>query len=139
LTKVTSISSLALIGLTVPPSGVGTPLAGTPKNSLAAGLSYEHIHMAGGEVRLAVNAHYQSSFLPALSETIPTVGGYTMIDARATFTRKQWMATLYVDNLTNELGITGYTDPASYGKLYQALVSTPRTVGLKLGYSFRGW
>jgi hypothetical protein len=44
---------------------------------------------AGGEVRI-----------PALSATIPTVPGYTMLGARAGYTLPHWAATVYVDNLT---------------------------------------
>jgi hypothetical protein len=49
------------------------------------------------------------------------------------------MATVYMDNITNNLGITSYSDPALYGNRYQAVVSTPRTVGVTFGYSFKEW
>jgi outer membrane receptor protein involved in Fe transport len=48
-----------------------------------------------------------------------------------------WQATLYVDNLTNNLGISSYTDPVQWGRNYQALVSTPRTIGLTIAYRFK--
>jgi outer membrane receptor protein involved in Fe transport len=43
-----------------------------------------------------------------------------------------------VNNATDTLGITSYSDPAIFGNRYQAVVSTPRTFGLTLGYSFKG-
>jgi outer membrane receptor protein involved in Fe transport len=49
-----------------------------------------------------------------------------------------WTSTLYVDNLTDRIGVNSYTDPSQWGKYYQALVSTPRTVGLTVAYSFKG-
>ena len=122
------------------PPAAGGPLPGTPKNSVAFGLEYGHVELAGGEMRYAVNAHYQSSVIPALSATIPTVAGYTMVDARAAYTVTHWMASLYVDNLTNRIGVQSYSDPANYGpNTYEAIVSRPRTYGFTVGYSFKGW
>ncbi|MDB6085345.1 MAG: hypothetical protein JWN43_3226, partial [Gammaproteobacteria bacterium] len=139
-TKLTSFSDVALAGLSVTPPPAGGPLPGTPKHSLAIGLEYGHIEVAGGEMRYAVNAHYQSSLVPALSATIPTVPGYTMVDARASYTLSHWMGSVYVDNLTNRVGINSYSDPANYGAdNYQAIVSRPRTIGFTVGYSFKGW
>jgi iron complex outermembrane receptor protein len=138
-TKLTSFSDLARAGLSVAPPAAGGPLPGTPKNSLAVGLEYGHVEMAGGEMRYTVNAHYQSSLIPALSATIPKVAGYTMVDARASYTLSHWMGTVYADNLTNRVGINSYSDPTNYGPNYQAIVSRPRTIGFTVGYSFKGW
>jgi len=136
-TKLTSLNPLALSGLSVPPPAVGSPLPGTPKSTAAAALEYGHVQFADGDLRFAVNAHYQSAQLPALSATIPTVAGYTMVGARIGYTRSHWLSTIYVDNLTNRLGINSYTDPIQWGKYYQALVSRPRTIGLTIGYSVK--
>jgi outer membrane receptor protein involved in Fe transport len=132
------VSENAIDGLSVPPPAAGTRLPGTPESSLAWGLEYGHVQFANGEGRVAVNGHYQSSILPALSATIPNVGGYTMWDARTSFAISHWTATVYVDNLTNVIGVNSYTDPANVGNRYSALVSTPRTVGLTLAYAFKG-
>ncbi len=136
-TKLTSYSALALAGLSVPPPAVGAPLPGTPKTSLAVGVEYGHLHLAGGEMRYALSAHYQSAVVPALSATIPTVAGYTMADARASYSVTHWTGSLYVDNLTNRVGVMSYSDPSNYGTSYQALVSRPRTIGLTLSYAFK--
>jgi len=134
-----SISPLAALGLTVPPPAVGTPLPGTSKNSLALGFEYGHLPLAGGELLFGINGHYQGPLIPSASSTVPTVGGYTMLDARMRFTLTHWAASLYVDNLTNVLGVTSYSDPFYFGNRYSALVSRPRTIGFTLGYSFKGW
>ncbi len=138
-TKLTSFSDLAAEGLSVPPPPAGGPLPGTPKSSMALGLEYGHIELGGGEMRFAANAHYQSVVIPALSATIPKVPGYTMVDARATYAISHWMGTVYVDNLTNRVGINSFSDPSNYGPNYQAIVSRPRTIGFTVGYSFKGW
>jgi iron complex outermembrane receptor protein len=123
--------------VSVPPPTIGTPLPGTPKTSLALGLEYGQVPLAGGDLRFAVNGHYQSAVVPALSATVPTVAGFAIVDTRATFTVTHWALTLYVNNIADKLGITSYTDPSIFGNRSQAVVSTPRTVGLTLGYSFK--
>jgi outer membrane receptor protein involved in Fe transport len=112
-------------------------LPGTPKSSAALTLEYGHVELFGGEWRYSISAHYQSRVLPALSATVPTVPGYTMVDTRLSFARSNWITTLYVNNLTDNLGITSFQDPAIFGNRAQAIVSQPRTVGLTLGYSFK--
>jgi iron complex outermembrane receptor protein len=136
-TKITSFSALALEALSVPPPVVGSTLPGTPKTSVALGLEYGHVQLAGGEIRYGINGHYQSTVIPALSATVPSVPGYTTVDTRATFTRSHWATTLYVDNLTDVLGVNSYTDTSIYGKYYQAVVSRPRTIGVTVSYSFK--
>jgi outer membrane receptor protein involved in Fe transport len=139
-TKLTSLNPLFVYpNVAVPPPAIGSPLPGTPKNSIALGFEYGHVHLADGELRYAINAHYQSDVIPALSATVPTVAGFTIVDTQLSFAQAQWMSTLYVHNLTNNLGITSYQDPAIYGNRAQAIVSQPRTVGVRFGYSFKGW
>jgi outer membrane receptor protein involved in Fe transport len=139
-TKLTEINPLFVYPNAVaPPAPVGSPLPGTPKNSLAIDLEYGHIPLAGGYLLYAINGHYQSRELTALTTTALTAGGYTMMDTRFSYTRSHWLATLYVHNLTNNLGINAIADPAIYGNRDEAVVSQPRTVGFTLGYSFKEW
>ena len=44
---------------------------------------------------------------------------------------------MYVNNVTDTLGIMSYSDPGIYGNRSQAVVSTPRTIGITLGYAFK--
>jgi iron complex outermembrane recepter protein len=137
-TKLKTVSDLfSYPNTSVPAPPPGSPLPGTPKNSAALGMEYGHIPVAGGEVEFAANAHYQSRVVPALSATVPTVPGYTTVDARVTFSLPHWFARVYMNNVTNNLGISAYTDPAIFGNRYQAVVSQPRTYGLTVGYSFK--
>jgi iron complex outermembrane recepter protein len=137
-TKFTTASALfALPNTSFPPSAPGGPLPGTPLNSIAGGIEYGHVKYAGGEFRYAINAHYQSAVLPALSETVQTVAGYTMLDTRLSYAHSHWVTSLYCSNLTNTLGITSYQDPAIFGNRAQAIISQPRTVGLSVSYQFK--
>ena len=138
LTKLTSLNPLFTFpNVSVPPPAIGSPLPGTPKSSLALSLEYGRIPLAGGELRYAINGHYQSRVVPALSATVPTVPGYTILDTRLSWARSHFIGTLYVNNVTNNLGISSYTDPSIFGNRFQAVVSQPRTVGFTLGYSFK--
>jgi len=137
-TKLTSLNPLFQVpNSSFAPPPTGGLLPGTPRNSIAAGLEYGHFTLVGGQWRLAVTAHYQSDVVPALSATVPSVPGFTMLDARLSYERANWVATLYGDNLSNTLGITAYQDPALFGNRNQAVVSQPRTIGVTLAYSFK--
>jgi iron complex outermembrane recepter protein len=139
-TKLTELNPLFVFpNVIAPPAPVGSPLPGTPKNSLAIDLEYGHIPLAGGYLLYAINGHYQSSLSSALTATALNVAGYTMLDTRLSYMRTHWLATLYVRNLTNNLGINAYADPAIYGNRAEAVVSQPRTVGVTFGYSFKEW
>jgi iron complex outermembrane recepter protein len=139
-TKLTAVSStFQFPDVSVPAPAVGTPMPGTPKNSAALGFEYGHVKFAGGDWRYAINAHYQSAVVPALSATVPTVAGYTMGDMRLSYSYSHLLATLFMNNFTNNLGISSYNDPSIYGNRIQAVISQPRTVGLTLAYSFKPW
>jgi outer membrane receptor protein involved in Fe transport len=138
-TKITSYQQAYLDNATIPPAPVGSPLPGTPKNSLSLALEYAHAKVGDGELRYAVDANYRSTILPSDSNTVPTTPGYTMVNGLITYTQANWLASVYVHNIANVLGINAYTDPTFYGNRYQAVVSQPRTVGVRFGYSFKGW
>ena len=91
-TKLTSINPLFVYpNVSAPPPALGSPLPGTPKSSVAVNLEYGHVPIAGGQLRYAIGAHYQSSVIPALSATVPTVAGYTLVDTRLSFARSHWI------------------------------------------------
>jgi hypothetical protein len=48
-----------------------------------------------------------------------------------------WTGTLYVNNLTNNLGVTSIQDPALFGNRAQSIISQPRTVGIMVAYRFK--
>jgi len=43
----------------------------------------------------------------------------------------------YANNVTNNLGITAYQDPAVNGNRYMAIISQPLTIGGRISYSFK--
>jgi outer membrane receptor protein involved in Fe transport len=137
-TKLTSLSPLFQVpNSSFAPAPAGGPLPGTPKNSVAVGVEYGHVNFADGDWRFAVNAHYQSVVLPSLSATVRNVPGFTMVNTRLSYSRTHWTGTLFVNNLTNNLGVTSIQDPALFGNRAQSIISQPRTVGVTLAYRFK--
>ena len=137
-TKLSSEAALFVVpNVSAPPPAIGSPLPGTPKSSVAVGLEYGHVPLAGGELRYAVDAHYRRAILSALSATAPIVPGYTTADTRLGFVKSHWNGSIYVNNLTNNLGIAAYQDPVLFGNRAMAIVSQPRTFGFTIGYSFK--
>ncbi len=137
-TKLTSLNPLFTEPNTsIPPPPTGGPLPGTPKSSVVIGLTYAGVSLLGGDWTWGFNAHYQSAVLPALSATVPTVPGFTLLDTRLSYERSHWLASVYCNNITNNLGITAYQDPALFGNRAQAVISTPRTIGLTLAYALK--
>jgi outer membrane receptor protein involved in Fe transport len=138
-TKLTSFNFVFSQNVTVPLPAPGGPLPGTPKESVALGLEYAHVNVAGGELLYALDSHYNSAIISSISNTALKVPGYTMLDGRVTFTKSHWLGTFYIDNITNTLGINAITDPTFWGNRYQDVVSRPRTYGVTLGYAFKGY
>jgi len=60
-----------------------------------------------------------------------------MLDTRLTFALPHWTIMAYANNVTNNLGISAYQDPLVYGNRYLAIISQPRTFGIRVGYSFK--
>jgi len=60
-----------------------------------------------------------------------------MVDTRLSYDIQHWTLAAYCNNLTNKLGISSYSDPYNYASFYQAVVSTPRTVGVNATYRFK--
>jgi len=138
-TKLTSFNYIFSQNVTAPLPPPGGPLPGTPRNSVEGGLEYGHIDLAGGELLYGLDARYRSRILSSISETALVVPPLHMVDTHLTFTKSHVLATLYVNNLTNTLGINAITDPLFWGNRTSAVISQPRTFGLTLGYSFKGY
>jgi iron complex outermembrane recepter protein len=138
-TKLTSFNYIFSQNVTAPLPPPGGPLPGTPKNSVEGGLEFGHFDLAGGELLYAIDARYRGRIISSISETAPIVPPYHMVDTRLTYTKSHMLATVYVNNVTNTLGINAITDPLFWGNRTSAVISQPRTFGLTLGYSFKGY
>jgi outer membrane receptor protein involved in Fe transport len=124
----------------------GDPLPNAPKNS--ATLSVDYIHgtpgLADWDMHWHVNGNYRSATLSQLVSTDPNapppfvIHGFSIWDAFAGLDNRHGLTTaLYIQNMFNNLGITGGQDRGAVGiRGEHFFVSRPRTIGVRVGYSF---
>ena len=121
----------------------GEQLPGSPKTSVSAALIYDINLSPGYVLTLSPNAVYRSA---AALQVAPSVGTttiqhsstYEIMNFSAAVTHASWRATLYVTNLFDKEEILA---PPSQPNQFQNLtndylVNPPRTIGLRVGYSF---
>ena len=124
----------------------GDALPNTPKNSITASLDFIHAAplLADWNMHLHVNANYRSATLSQLASTDPNapppfvIHGFSIFDAFAGLDNRHGFTTsLYIQNMFNNLGITGGQDQGSVGiRGEHFFVTRPRTIGIRAGYSF---
>ena len=73
------------------------------------------------------------------------LGGFTILNASATYSRNNWDTTLWIKNIGNVDAVSGVytelymgTSPEQnyYGNGSKALVTLPRTIGITASYRF---
>ena len=125
----------------------GDPLPNAPKTSVTAALDYRHaapVVLPDWDVHWHVNGNYRSSTLSQLVSTDPNapppfeIHGFAIWDASVALqNHKGLTTTVYVQNITNNLGVTGGVDAGAAGpRGAHFFIGRPRTVGLRVGYSF---
>jgi iron complex outermembrane receptor protein len=137
-------TSGSLVGLVT--SKAGDPLPNAPKESATAALDYIHPApiLQGWNMRWHLDASYRSATLSQLLSTNPNdpppfkIPGFSIWDASVNLASSSGVYTsLYVQNLFNALAETGGSDRGAVGiRAEQFFIGRPRTVGLKVGYSF---
>jgi iron complex outermembrane receptor protein len=124
----------------------GDPLPNAPKSSATLALDYARAVPALDDWTLHghINANYRSATLSQLVSTDPNapppfvIHGFSLWDASIGGSNRHGLtSTLYVQNMFNNLGITGGQDRGAVGiRGEHFFVSRPRTIGLRVGYSF---
>ncbi|MGI9296173.1 MAG: TonB-dependent receptor [Pseudomonadales bacterium] len=116
----------------------GDPLPGVP--DMQASINVDYLQPLGdsGELRYNVNGSYRSSADTNFNESF---GNFTELDAfdkwnaSITWSRDKISATAFVNNITDEAGLTGVQNGrAAYSHI--GFIGRPRTWGLRLGYDF---
>ena len=112
----------------------GTRLPNVPEHGFAVAGEYRIPLNADRQLSLNVDGSYRSGIE---TTTIPseTYDGFWRVSASATLFSNAWSASLFVDNLTNDEGITGGLGPTlAAARSARAYVTRPRTIGLRLKY-----
>lgn len=125
----------------------GTELPGVSRNRFNASGTYSFV--AGpGRVALHMDASYQSSSQNSISASPLfkyTLPGFTILNASASYSLRDWTAILWMKNLANTKGATGVytteymgTSPAQhyFGNGSKLLTTLPRTIGVTVAYRF---
>ena len=125
----------------------GKPLPGVSKNRFNASADWSFA-AGSGRLGLHLDASYQSasqnslSASPRFSATLPA---FTVWNASASYSMRDWTATLWLKNLANTRGVTGVyttaymgTSPAQhfFGNDSKAITTMPRTLGATFTYRF---
>ena len=129
----------------------GAALPNSPAHSATLALNYVTAapSLPDWTVRWHLDGNYRSSTLSRLENTIPgaaqpfVISGFSVWDAAVDLESRHGVdLSLYAQNLTNTLAITGGQDPGESGQGPTAVyashyfIGRPRTVGLHLGYKF---
>ena len=116
----------------------GTKLPGTAEHMYTLGLDYNQALTDGMSLKYHFDGAYTSEVTNDVEVTSPTFrefNGYETINANLTLSTDQWTATLFGSNLTDEAGIS-----AQRGHIHATSqvewLRRPRTVGLRVGYTF---
>ncbi len=120
----------------------GDRLPGVPKHSLSMVLDYTMpVGSNGWDLNFHVNGSYRSSATSAFNpitqsgKTFYKIDGFSVWDASVTLeSNATWSATLFIDNIGDEAGVTGGGPAPMLGLQNFQFVTRPRTIGLRLSY-----
>ena len=115
-------------------------------------LNLDYTWQLGSDIDLigAMDAYYQSeseNFINQSSLVNETFDSFTLLGASVTLASGPWQATLYGRNLADEAAPSGSFAQSNwsydtgifenwYGNGNRQFIVQPRTIGLKIGYSF---
>jgi len=123
----------------------GQQLPGSPKISFVATLNYDRVLVPGYDMHLSLNDTYRSDVwlgtFPStvLGQTAPLhAPGMNLINLSAAVTHAAWRLGLYITNLADVRVVQAPPEsPNRVGNLTDlATINQPRTMELRLGYSF---
>ena len=120
----------------------GDRMPGVPKHSLSLVLDYTTpVGTQGWELNFHLNGSYRSSatstFNPITQggKTYYEIDAFSVWDASVSLeSNAEWSATLFVDNIGDEAGVTGGGPAPMLGLQNFQFVTRPRTFGLRLSY-----
>lgn len=133
--KLTSIAPL-VYQVASAPFEAGGRFPGVPQNQLNWRFEYRQGVGKDWQARYGVDGNWRTGSSSTISANSARVPGFSMWDLYLEATNGDESVRLYVDNVSNTLGITARANPAEQGPDSPYYISTPRTIGLSLTYSF---
>ncbi len=142
--KISSNFTITDRGATILSAQDGDRLPYVPKQTLTAGLG--HVDRVAGDMTLDTHlyASYRSDVTTQINDTatgFQQLGGYTTVNGSTALSIGAHIRTsLYVNNLTNQMGVSAAGPVLKNANFYpeyrEAYVIRPRTVGLTVEYHF---
>ena len=134
----------------------GDRLPASPEKQFSMGVNYTQDIFNDMVLDVVYGMTYQSDIITrtGLRANGETIGGFALSNLSATVSANEWSLTLYVDNMFDKYAFTGARstptgtgdtefpsqigNPATTGLIrsYGHYVTAPRTIGLKVKYSF---
>jgi outer membrane receptor protein involved in Fe transport len=117
----------------------GTQLPGVPKEMGSFATDY-YFPTGTGESYLHLDAFYRGSTESAPNDTwgnYEKLDGFSIVNLSVGIRFDRWEGRVFVDNVTNELGVTGGQLEGGYLNYAYHFVQRPRTGGVRLTYRFK--
>jgi iron complex outermembrane recepter protein len=133
--KLTTVAPLVYEVATAPFEGGGR-FPGVPEQQLNWRFEYRQDIDEKWQLHYGVDGNARTGSSSTISSNSSRVPGFSMWDLYLIATNGNLSARLFVDNVANTLGFTARANPAEQGPNAPWYISTPRTVGLSLSYSF---
>jgi len=127
----------------------GQRLPGTPENVFTVGLDHMALFSNGMELNTRISGYYQSDSTNHIENGVvqDDFDSFSLWNFTTTLLLEDWRVSLYGKNLFDEEGVTG-NFPSAYfsndtgvnesyfGNNQRDYISTPRTIGMRVGYIF---
>ena len=115
---------------------IGSQLPQSPKNSASWSATYNQTLNNGLEMAYFVSGTYRGETETSITAQSVRTDAFTLWDAHVAINVDEWSVRFFVDNIANEIGITGEESVENWGSQSRVNVSRPRTVGVGGHYSF---
>ncbi len=115
----------------IAPEGSQLPFA--PETQSTVGVRYEQEFGNYTGFAQGVAAYTDSRFTSLVQAARFELDSYTIVNSSVGVSSDNWTATLYVDNLTDELG---QLDGGAPDLIFRLIPTRPRTVGVRFSYDF---
>ncbi|WP_339674066.1 TonB-dependent receptor [Dasania marina] len=114
----------------------GNQLPQSPKHSASWSATYTQMLSNGIDVAYFLGATYRGETETSINANSIRTKAFTLWDAHVAVNTEQWSVRLFVDNIANEIGVTGEENVLDWGSSARVNISRPRTVGVSGYYNF---
>ncbi|WP_339671859.1 TonB-dependent receptor [Dasania marina] len=118
------------------PISKGNQLPQSPKHSASWGATYTQLLEEGLDLAYQLSGTYRGETESSIDDFSVRTDAFMLWDASVLLTSDQWSARLFVDNIANEIGVTGEQQVGYWGERRRANISRPRTIGVSGYYNF---